>query len=107
MKMRELVKKGVKDWEPGEINQLIRVAYFLGREGATRTICDKHNAIVAEMRERANQCRYHHMAHTIIGERQGTKYDDIIYSPDYACDFTNEFGNDEFKGDIEALGKEV
>ncbi|MFH1081502.1 MAG: hypothetical protein V1766_14805 [Pseudomonadota bacterium] len=109
MKMKEIIEKAVNDWDRGEINQLIRVAYFLGRESATQAICNAHNARIAAMRKRANECRYHNMAHAIIDSinGDGRKIDDVIYSPDYAGDFGGEFGNDEFNGDIAVLVKEA
>jgi hypothetical protein len=63
----------------------------MGREEATKTICDKHNRKMLDMRNRANAVRYKNMAHDIIGKNE----EDVIYSPDYACDMGSTFGNDE------------
>ena len=66
-----------------EIAQLI----WHAQAEAVRQICDKHSSIVSAMRERAGKCRYHQMANSVIGARQGTAYDDIIYDPRYSDDF--------------------
>ncbi len=57
------------------IEKLIYLAYRFGREDATREISDQYNALIDDMRKRANACRYRHMANDVIGEH------DYIYSP--------------------------
>ena len=84
MTVLEKVKTCVNNLECDKdcVEKLIALAYYIGKEEATRDISDKYN-------ERANACRYKHMAHFVIGD---TKF---IYSPDYAGDMTEAFGSDE------------
>ena len=105
--MRELIIKAVEGWEHGEINQLIRVAYFMGCEETAKTICDTHNSRIAAMRTKANNMRYHNIANQVIDAwKDGVEIDDMIYTPHYAGDFGGGFGDDDFWGDIEDLKKE-
>lgn len=81
--------KKCTDFNADTVEKLIALAYFIGREEATREMSDKYNAIFKEQRLRANDCRYHRMAMNVIGN---TNY---IYSPDYAGDVKTTFGSDE------------
>lgn len=91
MTVLEKVKTCVNNLECDKdcVEKLIALAYYIGKEEAARDISDKYNALLREQRERANACRYKHMAHYVIGD---TKF---IYSPDYAGDMTEAFGSDE------------
>ena len=92
MKMIDRIDKAISTLEDGQyrgVDGLIAVAYWIGKHDGVVEVCNKHAEIVFEMRKRADNCRYHKMAHAIIGERQGTPYDDIIYHPDYSSDFTD------------------
>jgi len=80
---------GNVDYDVDSIEKVIALAYFIGREEATKEVSDKYTALLAEQRERANNCRYKHLAHSVIGDT------DYIYSPDYAQDMTATFGSDE------------
>lgn len=85
MLMTERINEAIRGDYKG-IDGLIAIAYYIGRHNGAKTVCDKHTAIIAAMRQRANKCRYHKMANAVIGPRQGTAYD-IIYDPDYSTDF--------------------
>jgi len=90
MLMTERIEKATSTLENGSykgIDGLIAVAYWIGKHDGVKEVCDKHSKILAKMRKRADDCRYHKMAHAVIGERQGATYDDIIYHPDYSSDF--------------------
>lgn len=50
---------------------------------------DQYRAMIARMRERADACRYKHMAHAVIGDK------DYIHHPDYSRDMTHMFGDDK------------
>lgn len=77
------------DMESDNLDRLISFAYYMGREEATRQISDQYNALIQQMRARANACRYPHMANRIIGDR------DFIYSNDYGQAFMSTFGRDK------------
>jgi hypothetical protein len=79
--------------------KLIAIAYYMGRESATREVSDKYNALIQGQRERAAACRYHRFATAIIGDR------DYIYSCDYSGDMTAAFGPDATNLSIEGLNQ--
>ena len=74
----------VDDWR-----KLVAMAYYLGREIATKETSDKYKELIHNQRKRANECRYKNMANKIIGNQ------DYIYCSDYAGDMTALFGSDE------------
>lgn len=89
--VRDRIKEAVyadKDMEGDSLNKLLALAYYMGREEATRETSDKYNAVLAEQRKRAESCRYHKMAAAIIGDVKA------VYSPDYAGEMSLTFGND-------------
>lgn len=79
-----------------EIDHLIFAVFEMGKEAAAREICDEHNRRVALMRQAANTHPYRHLCNSIIDAGQGEPYGDIIYTPHYAGDMTDTFGNDEW-----------
>lgn len=83
--------------EVDDARKLVAIAYYMGRESATKEISDKYNALIKSMRRRAKNCRYKNMAQEVIGD---TSY---IYSPDYAGDMTSMFGKDPTKLTLEQL----
>jgi len=87
----DLVEDNPNVADPDNIRKLIAMAYYMGRETATREICDRHNQQMTDMRKRADTCRYHIMANAIIGDRTA----DQIYSGDYAGEMMGTFGADE------------
>lgn len=93
MTIVERIKKAIKnlDCETDNIDKLVALAYYIGREDAAREISDKYNAVLAEQRKRADDSRYHNLANEIIGS---TRY---IHSSDYAQDMKTMFGGDKTK----------
>lgn len=91
MTVIERVRKAIDklNCEEDNLDKLIALAYYIGREEATREVSDKYNAVLAEQRERADNCRYHKLAHQIIGS---VRY---IHTGDYSQDMKNMFGSDE------------
>lgn len=91
MTVIERIRKAVDnlDCEEDNIDKLIALAYYIGREEATREVSDKYNAVLAEQRERADNCRYHKLAHQIIGSAR------YIHTGDYSQDMKTMFGSDE------------
>lgn len=78
-----------RDLQNPEITDLLWLAYQIGREDGVRDMSDKYRALIRQMRERADACRYHKMAHDVIGDK------DYIYHPDYAGDMKSMFGGDK------------
>ena len=74
----------VDDWR-----KLVAMAYYMGRESATRNVSNQYNKLIQDQRKRASECRYSKMTNKIIGDK------DYIYFPDYAGDMTAMFGSDE------------
>jgi hypothetical protein len=96
MKAKDLIKNVVSscDLNSDSVEKLIALAYYMGREEATREISDKYNALIKAQHDRANACRYRCMANKIVGDQ------DHIYSGDYAGEITNLFGGDETQLDF-------
>lgn len=91
MTVIERIRKSVANLncEEDNLDKLIALAYYIGREEATREVSDKYNAVLLEQRERADACRYHKFAHQIIGS---VRY---IHTGDYSQDMKTMFGSDE------------
>lgn len=91
MTIIERVKSALKTtgYDKDSLDKLIAMAYYIGRESATRKVSDDYNALIAEQKKRADECRYTHMAHKVIGDKN------YIYHSDYAGDMTATFGSDE------------
>jgi len=104
MTIRERIEQALQG-ESAE-DQLIRIAYYLGREQVATHICDEHNIRMAAIREAANKCRYYRLAHKIIDAGQSARTDnwtvrdnpDAIYHADYAGEYAGEFGGDTYGG---------
>lgn len=79
------------DMEMDNLEKIVVMAYCIGRESGVREVSDEYRVLITEQRERANKCRYVHMANKIIGSR------DYIYHPDYAGEISAMFGDDETK----------
>lgn len=89
--VRDRIKEAVyadKDMEQDSLNKLLALAYYMGREEATKEVSDQYNAVLAEQRKRAEACRYYNMATKIIGNVKA------VYSSDYAGEMTLTFGDD-------------
>ena len=87
LQIKEAVYAG-KDMESDSLNKLLALAYYIGREEATRETSDKYNAVLEAQRKRAEACRYYKMAAAIIGDVKA------VYSPDYAGEMSLTFGDD-------------
>lgn len=91
MTINERVKQCIAemDCEKDSIEKLVALAYFIGKEEATREVSDSYKKLIQEQRKRAENCRYKHMANKIIGDQ------DYIYFGDYDCGMIGCFGDDE------------
>ena len=91
MKIKNRIKQAIHNFNGNadNIDTLIAIAYFMGREDAAKNICDDVHDIFAKQIERANNCRYSKMAMTIQGGKTRS------YSPDYAGEISKTFGDDE------------
>lgn len=94
MKIKDRVKQAVENAQMDEeltkdIDKLIAMAYYIGQEEAARHVADKYTKLIAEQNKRADECRYHVMAHSIVGD---VKY---IYDTNYRGEMTSTFGDDE------------
>lgn len=78
------------DLDTDSVEKLVYIAYVMGREEATRKVSDLYRNHLAEQRKRAEACRYNHMAEKVIGAET------YLYTPDYAGEFTAEFGGDAY-----------
>ena len=82
-------KVGVQDNQhPATIEKMILMAYEIGREDATKDVSDQYTAMLSEIRDRADKCRYYRMAGQVVGDQ---KY---IQTTDYAGRVTEMFGGD-------------
>lgn len=87
-RIMQIVNNLHTDMESDTMEKLICMAYWIGRESATRETSDKYKALISAQNERAEKSRYKHFAKSIIGDQ---KY---IYCSDYAGEITSTFGND-------------
>ena len=106
MTCKELIESIINDpaqkgysMDEDDARKLIALAYYMGRESAVREVCDQAAAIFAAQINRADQCRYHNLAHNIQGGI--TK----IYHSDYSGDFTSTFGSDPTAQTAKTLAK--
>lgn len=79
------------DMEADDINKLLALAYYMGREEAAKEVSDMYNKHIAEQKKRAEACRYYKMAREVVGT------EDYLYSSDYAGEMSSIFGGDETK----------
>lgn len=93
MTIIERVKTALKadDYDKDSLDKLIAMAYYIGRESATKKVSDNYSELIREQNKRADECRYSRMAHYIVGDK---KY---IHHADYAGEMTALFGSDETK----------
>ena len=86
----KIARESNEAWKDEDtLNKLIALAYEIGRESAAKEISDDYTELIADMRKRANACRYPHMANAIIGNKN------YIHHYLYAGDTTETFGSDE------------
>ncbi|MBQ5901341.1 MAG: hypothetical protein IIW86_05725 [Clostridia bacterium] len=90
MTIIERVKECVKnlECEKDSIEKVIALAYYIGKEEATREVSDAYTNLIREQRKRADKCHYKHMAHEVIGSQN------YIYFGDYDMAMTGIFGSD-------------
>ena len=91
-RIKDLCKRNVWDIgeadSPASVDKMIILAYWIGKEVATRKVSDDYRALIAEMRDRAAGVRYNKLCNYVIGDK------DYIYQPDYAGDVLSTFGGD-------------
>ena len=85
------------DMAVDDARKLVAIAYYMGRESASREGSDMYTALLRQQLTRADECRYRHMAHAIQGN---VKY---IYHGDYSGDMTSMFGSDMTKLTVDKL----
>jgi len=90
MTAKERVLKALEnsEFEVDNIDKIIALAYYIGKEQGVKEVCDSAKAIFTEQQKRAAGSRYHNFAMAIQGNIN------YIYHPDYAGDMTAEFGSD-------------
>ena len=81
-------ENGTWDFDTDNVAKLVIIAYYIGREEATRRVSDCYTNLIADMRKRAAKCRYYRMANKVIGPY------DHLYFDDYSQDMTETFGDD-------------
>lgn len=86
-RLDEIINSQV-DFESDSIEKLIQMAYYRGRETAAKEVCDEAAKVFAEQHEKAEKCRYRHMAAKVVGTQK------IIYHGDYDGGMTSMFGRD-------------
>lgn len=93
MTVIERVKECVNNLEcdKDSIEKIIALAYYIGKEEATREVSDAYTKLIREQRKRAAECRYKHMAEKVIGDQN------YIYFGDYDGAMTGLFGSDDTK----------
>ncbi len=96
MTVKERVLSVVRDgvdlgngYDKSSIEKMIYLAYYIGREQATREVSDRYNAHIAEQKARAKKSRYYRLALSVVGN------EDYLYSTDYSAEMTGTFGSDE------------
>lgn len=87
-RIMQIVNNIHTDMEADTMEKLICVAYWIGRESATKETSDKYVKLIAMQNERAKKTRFIHLARQIIGDQE------YIYCPDYDEFYTGVFGND-------------
>ena len=92
MTIIERIKKATKTGfspDADSMDKLIMLAYYFGREEATKEVSDEYVRKLQAIKYRAEKSRYHKMARKIVGDCS------YIYFPDYAQDMLGTFGSDE------------
>lgn len=91
MTVLQRIKQAVNnlDCSKDDVNKIIALAYYIGKEEATRTVSDEYKKLIQAQRKRADNCRYKHLANKIIGEQN------YIYFGDYDNAMTGLFGSDD------------
>lgn len=88
-KIKQIVDNLNTDMDSDSWEKLVKLAYWMGRESATKETSDKYVRLILLQNERAKKTRFKHLAKKIIGDQVH------IYCPDYDGFYTGVFGNDE------------
>lgn len=88
-KIRQVIKDNLTD-DMTPTDYLIWVAYWVGREDICKMVSDDYTALLAQQRQRAEDCRYYNMAMRVQGN---VKY---IPHDDYRQDISQSLANDDF-----------
>lgn len=93
MTIKERVKSIVESYTFGnnneaDIEKMVYMAYYIGREEAVKEVSDMYTEHIRKQHERAEACRYKHMANAVVGTETH------LYHPDYRMDMTTTFGSD-------------
>lgn len=88
-KIDEIINSDELDMDADSWEKIVKVAYWYGREKQARTLCNRVDKIFEGQQERALEVRYWRMASKVVGPYKN------LYSPDYAMDYTNTFGDDK------------
>lgn len=91
MTILQRIKAALNDFDCSrdDLNKIIALAYYIGKEEATRQVSNEYVQLIKEQRTRADNCRYKNLANKIIGEQN------YIYFGDYDQAMTGLFGSDE------------
>lgn len=91
MTIIERVKECINnlECEKDSVEKVIALAYYMGLEKGTRQTSNEYKKLIQQQRERAENCRYKHMANAVIGDQN------YIYCSNYDMAMTGIFGSDE------------
>lgn len=99
MTVKERIKQAINnaDYDVDNLDKIIYLAYIMGRERKAVEMGDRIRALLSRMRDRANKCRYHNLANSIIDDNDITQIGvmEMLYDHEYSCDDTETFGYDE------------
>lgn len=89
MTYKELLEKSITDADlnKDDIKKAIALAYYAGREDATKEVSDKYTVFFLNQLKNAKKCRYYKMVLAVIGKLN-------IYNSDYRGDISKTFLND-------------
>lgn len=90
MTVKERVLEAIHNWdcERDNVDKIIALAYYMGRESAAKEVCDKAYTIFDNQRKTAENSRYHNLAMKVQGNVT------YIYHPDYSNTMTDMFCSD-------------
>lgn len=88
-KIKDIINKHDFSMDADSWEKLVYLAYYMGREEATKSVSDEYSKLLSEQKARAKECRYYKMAMHVQGNY------DYLYTSDYSGDMTSLFGNDE------------
>lgn len=90
-----------EEWgDEGTLDDLLRMAYFLGKEDGAQEACDMATKRWHEQQVRALRCRYWRQALKIVGDAADfTSGKGFIYHPDYSHDYSAVFGDSIWEGE--------